>query len=89
MFNGFDYYMPSLDDSDFDEWEYMPTFIYGITDRLMINLHTHLLHIHNEPAFFEAFAFGFQYQATTLDTWLADVAEISLMAVKSFHQRLF
>jgi hypothetical protein len=73
MFNGFDYFVPDSDNSELDEWEYTPTFIYGITDRLMVNLHTHLLHINNEPAFFEAFAFGFQYQITKPDTWLVDV----------------
>ncbi len=73
FFGGFDYYKPSYDDSSLDEWEITPTFIYGISDRLTFGIHTHLLHIDNQSAFFEAFAFGFQYQITEPDAWLVDV----------------
>ena len=73
FFSGFDYFKPSYDDSGLDEWEYTPTLLYGISDRLMLGVHTHLLHIQNESAFFEAFAFGLQYQITEPNAWLIDV----------------
>ncbi len=51
-------------DSAEDEWEYTPTLLYGITDRIQFDLHGHLKKVHGTGAFVEAGTAGFQFQLT-------------------------
>ena len=75
----YDYFVDDEDNPRLDHWEITPGFSYGITDRLMIDFHTHFAkfgadHIVEdrmaefEPdgpsPFLEAFAFAAQYRLT-------------------------
>jgi len=73
FFNGFDSFKPHFNRSTGESWEYTPTLTYGFSDRLMINLHTHLLHIQSHAPFFEAGALGLQYQISRPGTWPIDM----------------
>ncbi len=75
----FDYMVDDFSDSSLDHWEYTPGLSIGITDRLMIDVHTHYAgfgagHINNIQTdndnlsglspFIEAAAFSIQYRIT-------------------------
>lgn len=75
----FDYMVDDKDNPLLDHWEYTPGIAYGITDRLMIDVHTHFAkfgidHVVDSkkalfapdgpPPFMEAVAFSLQYQVT-------------------------
>jgi hypothetical protein len=74
-----DYMVDDKDNPRLDHWEYTPGLAYGITDRLMIDVHTHFAkfgvdHVvdskksqfepYGPPPFMEAVAFALQYQIT-------------------------
>ena len=76
----FDYMVDDKNNPDLDHWEYTPGFSYGITNRLMFDVHTHFAKFNNghiiEPyktkfnpsgpsPFMEAVAFSLQYRITT------------------------
>lgn len=76
----FDYMVDDKNNPDMDHWEYTPGFSYGITDRLMFDVHTHFAKFNNghiiEPfntkfnpsgpsPFMEAMALSLQYRITT------------------------
>jgi len=58
-----DYFSPHSDSSD-SHWEITPTLLYGITDRLMADIHTHISKFHGQSLFVEAIAGGLQYKLT-------------------------
>lgn len=75
----YDYMVEEKNNPDLDHWEFTPGLSYGITDRLMADLHTHFAKFGNEhlieeerakydphgpPAFMEAAAFALQYRLT-------------------------
>ena len=59
----YDYFSPK---KDFDEshWEITPTLLYGITDRLMADIHTHISKFNGTNAFVEAISGSLQYRLT-------------------------
>lgn len=83
----FDYMVEDKNDSTLDHWEFTPGMSYGISDRLMLDVHTHFAkfgaghvvdsekHMFGEagpPPFMEAVAMGLQYRLT--DGFIVDVA---------------
>lgn len=83
----YDYMVDDSDNTDLDHWEFTPGLSYGITDRLMADIHTHFAkfgigHIvedrmaefePNGPSpFMEAVALTLQYRLT--QGWPVDVA---------------
>ena len=83
----YDYMAPDKDDSSLDRWEWTPGFAFGITDRLMFDIHTHYAQFNigqieedereqfgdRDPSpFFEAVSVALQYRVT--EDWLLDVA---------------
>lgn len=75
----YDYMSEDKDDPRQDHWELTPGFAYGITDRLMFDVHGHYAKFNNgllveerqpefepdgPPPFFEALAFTLQYRVT-------------------------
>ncbi len=58
----FDYFDPDTENSADNEWEFTPTFLYGITDHLMLDLHFHLLDVIGVGPFIEAGTVGLQYK---------------------------
>lgn len=62
VLNEFDFFIPDTDHGSEDNWEYTPTVLYGITDRLMYNFHFHLKRVTGRDPFIEAFTMGLQYR---------------------------
>ena len=75
----YDYMVDDKDNSDLDHWEFTPGLSYGITDRLMVDVHTHFAkfgigHVVDEQVeayepdgpspFMEAIAAALQYRLT-------------------------
>ncbi|HHT9119213.1 MAG TPA: hypothetical protein ACFYD3_01535 [Candidatus Hypogeohydataceae bacterium YC41] len=60
--NSFDYIKPDINRPSEDHWEFTPTFVYGITDHLMLNLHFHLTDVVGVDPFIEAGTVGLQYR---------------------------
>lgn len=75
LFNGFDYYQSAPGTY---HWEYTPTLIYGLTNRLMLGFHSHYYQNNNlSKPIFEAGAFALQYQLTKPDEQFLDIALIT------------
>ena len=96
----YDYFVDDEDNSRLDHWEITPGFSYGVTDRLMIDFHTHFAkfgadHVVEdrigefEPdgpsPFLEAYAFAAQYRLTE-DKFL-DVALLGTIEVPSSRSK--
>jgi hypothetical protein len=60
--NSFDYFKPDTARPSEDHWEFTPTFLYGITDHLMLDLHVHLSDVEGVAPFIEAGAVGLVYR---------------------------
>jgi hypothetical protein len=90
----YDYMVDDRDNPDLDHWEFTPGISYGITDRLMLDLHTHFAsfgidHIVDderdqfEPGgpspFMEAAAGTLQYRL--VEGWLIDIAVAATLEV--------
>jgi len=94
----YDYMADNKDNPDEDHWELTPGVSYGITDRLMVDVHTHFAkfgidHVLVEEReafepdgpspFMEAAAGALQYRLT--EGWLVDIALVAGMEVP-FHR---
>ena len=55
--------MPRKDHSE-DHWEVTPTFLYGLTDNLMLDAHGHFSRFRGKDPFVEAITVGLQYKLT-------------------------
>ncbi len=90
----YDYMVDDRDNPDLDHWEFTPGISYGITDRLMFDVHTHFAgfgidHIVDdvradyEPdgpsPFMEAVAGSLQY--SLVQDWLVDIAVSAMIEV--------
>ncbi len=90
----YDYMVDDRDNPDLDHWEFTPGISYGLTDRLMLDLHTHFAgfgidHIvedvraEYEPdgpsPFMEAVAGTLQYRM--VEDWLVDIAVAAALEV--------
>lgn len=90
----YDYKADDKNDADVDRWEFTPGISYGITDRLMVDIHAHYAkfkngHIVEErqeefepdgpPPFVEAASFTLQYRVT--EGWWLDVAVVGSIEV--------
>jgi len=74
LFNGLDYYRTRFGTPREDTWEYTPTLAFGLHDRLMLDVHAHLLQTPRHDPFMEAMAFALQQQLTRPGSWRVDVA---------------
>ena len=84
----YDYTVPDKDIPDEDHWEITPGISYGITERLMFDIHTHFAkfgfeHVVEEERerypegpspFIEAFATSLQYQLSGKNQFPVDIA---------------
>ena len=59
----YDFFSPRRDFTE-SHWEITPTFLYGITDCLMADVHTHISRFKGKTTFVEAVAAGLQYKLT-------------------------
>jgi hypothetical protein len=90
----YDYMVDDKDNPDLDHWEFTPGLSYGITARLMADVHTHFAGFGNdhiveaeqqnfEPngpsPFMEALAASLQYRV--VEDWLVDVAIVGMVEV--------
>lgn len=90
----YDYMVDDRDNPDLDHWEFTPGISYGITGRLMLDLHTHFAgfgidHIVDEERdnfepngpspFMEAAAGSLQYRV--IEDWLIDIAVVGTIEV--------
>ena len=74
VLNEFDFFKPDTDHGSKDNWEYTPTVLYGITDRLMYNFHFHVKRVTGRDPFFEAFTMGLQYRLLERHELPVDIA---------------
>ncbi len=85
----YDYYVEDKDNPQLDHWEFTPGLSYGITNRLMVDFHTHfakfgLQHLVAEKQqdysplgpspFMEAGALNLQYRIT--EGWFINIAGV-------------
>jgi hypothetical protein len=90
----YDYMVDDADNPDLDHWEFTPGISYGITDRMMLDVHTHFAgfgidHIADEERaqyepngpspFMEAVAGSVQYRV--VEDWLLDIAVVGTIEV--------
>ncbi|MBL7076091.1 MAG: hypothetical protein ISS31_01340 [Kiritimatiellae bacterium] len=90
----YDYMVDDADNPDFDHWEFTPGVSYGVTDRLMLDIHTHFAgfgidHVVEEQRatyepngpspFMEAVAGSLQYRL--VEDWLVDIAVAATLEV--------
>ncbi len=94
----YDYMVDDRDNPNLDHWEFTPGISYGVTDRLMLDIHTHFAgfgidHIVDEERenyepngpspFMEAVAGSLQYRV--IEDWIVDIAMVGTIEVP-FHR---